>query len=47
MSIARYFTSSKKKDFRSKHSEVGDDTKKMREDSSTTSFAEDDVFWKD
>ena len=45
MSLPRYFASSKKRDLSSERSEAGDDTKKMREDSSTTSFSEnDDAF---
>ena len=45
MSLARYFASSKKRDLSNEQSEAGDDTKKMREDSSTTSFSgNDDVF---
>ena len=43
--FSKIFASSKKRDLNSEQSEAGDDTKKMREDSSTTSFSEnDDVF---
>ena len=45
ISLGRYFASSKKRDLSSKQSEAGDDTQKMRKDSSTTSFLEnEDVF---
>ena len=48
MSLAKYFASSKKIDVSSEQLEAADDTKKMREDSSTTSFTEnDDVFLED
>ena len=47
MSLSRYFANSKKRDLSSELSQAGDDTKKMREDSSTTTFSEnDDVFHK-
>ena len=46
--LARYFASSNKRDVSSEQSEAGHDTKKMREDSSTTSFTENaDVFLED
>lgn len=38
MSLARYFGSSKKRDLSSEQLEAGDDTKKLREGSLTTSF---------
>ena len=40
MNLSRYFASSKKRDLSSKQSQAGDDTKKVREDSSNTSFSE-------
>ena len=40
MNLSRHFASSKKRDLSSELSQAGDDTKKMREDSSTTSFSE-------
>ena len=45
MSLARHFASSKKINLSSEQSEAGNNTKKMREDSSTTSFYEkNDLF---
>ena len=45
MNLSRYFASSKKRDLSSEQLQAGDDTKKMREDISTTKFSENcDLF---